>query len=565
MVITMELKHVILRGETYFFRMRVPQDCVEQVGKKEITYSLQTKDPLKAQATAKEAAQAWAAKFRRIRTPLHVLVAKKAGLAVVDETEPPFKQGLIDQMERSLPKIIEEPEEHLRGRFTHYTAIIDRIQRSDHTRSFDLPELGVGWPFSPPISPRQDRQRSRDLIEILNLLCETVANEMVSPPTKQEAPQKNKKRVSAEPGDKPAAATTERHNVMDVAELMIAAKKRIAKTDATIRADIRLLQEWNRDKHDISAYTKKDLIDFVQNCLPYIPVNITKKKAYEGKSLRECVALTKKHPEKYTPISYITCGNRLVNIVMVFNYAKDQLGIIPINPARGIEIPKVRVIENGPKGFTPNELTAMWAALQVVKEDVERKPSRYWATVLSLYHGFRLNEVCSLFLGDVYEDEDGVFVIDVNEDHATKSVKNQSSVRIVPVHPFVRDQLGFKSFVESQKSARTDGMLFPDVSFVESKGYLSMVSNWFAKWKLGWLTPEAQYKHFHDLRYTFSQAAQNIAKMPDRHAQEITGHSIEGVSAVHLGYSGRLKPAVLLEELQKVKYGWETVQESPGQ
>jgi integrase len=561
----MELKHVILRGETYFFRMRVPQDCVEQVGKKEIICSLKTKDPLKAQATAKEAAQGWAARFRRIRTPLHVLVAKKTGLAVADEIEPPFKQGLIDQMEKSLPEIIEEPEEHLRGRFTHYTAIIDRIQRSDHTCSFDLPELGVSWPFIPPISPRQDRQRSRDLIEVLNLLRETVANEMVSPPVKREVPQKNKKRVSAEPEDKPATATTEKHNVMDVAELMIAAKKRIAKTDATIRADIRLLQEWVRDKRDIGAYTKKDLIDFVQNCLPYIPVNITKKKAYEGKSLRECVALTKKHPEKYTPISYITCGNRLVNIVMVFNYAKDQLGVIPINPAKGIEIPKVRVIENGPKGFTPNELTAMWAALQAVKEDVDQRPSRYWATVLGLYHGFRLNEVCSLFLNDVYEDEDGVFVIDVNKDHATKSVKNQSSVRIVPVHPFVRDQLDFKGYVERQKSARTDGMLFPDVSFVESKGYLSMVSSWFAKWKKEWLPAKSLYKHFHDLRYTFTQNAQNIAKMPDRHAQEITGHSIGGVSAVHLVYSGPLKPAALLEELQKVKYGWETVQETPGQ
>jgi hypothetical protein len=51
--------------------------------------------------------------------------------------------------------------------------------------------------------------------------------------------------------------------------------------------------------------------------------------------------------------------------------------------------------------------------------------------------------------------------------------------------------------------------------------------------------------------------------MPDRHAQEITGHAIEGVSAVHLGYSGPLKPAVLLEELQKVKYGWETVPDVP--
>jgi integrase len=241
---------------------------------------------------------------------------------------------------------------------------------------------------------------------------------------------------------------------------------------------------------------------------------------------------------------------------MVFNYAKDHLGIININPAMGIDIPKVHIRENLQRGFTPDELTAMWSALQTVKQE-DTRPSRYWTTVLSLYHGFRLNEVCSLFLKDVYEDEDGVFVININADGLYKSVKNQSSVRIVPVHPFVRDQLGFKSFVETQKSARSNGVLFSDVTGNAVKGYRDRVSKWFAKWKTEWLASEAQHKHFHDLRYTFSQAAQNIAKMPDRHAQEITGHSIEGVSAVHLGYSGHLKPSALLEELTKVRYGWE--------
>lgn len=206
----------------------------------------------------------------------------------------------------------------------------------------------------------------------------------------------------------------------------------------------------------------------------------------------------------------------------------------------------------------------MWTALQAVRNEV-RYPSRYWATVLSLYHGFRLNEVCSLFLKDVYEDDDGVFVIDINDDGPLKSVKNQSSVRIVPVHPFVRDQLGFKEFVAEQNASRNEGVLFTNVRGTEKNGYNRQTSHWFSIWKRGWLPEGSRYKHFHDLRYTFVQTAQNIAKMPDRHAQEITGHSIEGVSAVHLGYSGRLKPAALLEELQKVKYGWETVPAAPGQ
>jgi hypothetical protein len=350
MIVMVYMKNVIRRGETYCFRMRVPKDCVEQVGKKEIVYSLKTKNDREAQVAAEEMTQAWTAKFKRIRTPFNVLAAKKAGIAVADVPELSFRQQLIDRMKKNLPAILdEEIEESLKARINCYSELIRRIQKNDRSLPYAVPELGTSWPFTPPLSPGQDRRRSRDLIEVLTLLCEAVANEMVSPPIKQEVPHKNKKRVSAEPGDEPATATKEKHNVMDVAELMIAAKKRIAKTDATIRADIRLLQEWVRDKHDIGAYTKKDLIDFVQNCLPYIPVNITKKKAYQGKSLRECVVLTKKNPEKYTPISHITCGNRLVNIVMVFNYAKDQLGVIPINPAKGIEIPKVRVIENGPK------------------------------------------------------------------------------------------------------------------------------------------------------------------------------------------------------------------------
>jgi integrase len=240
----------------------------------------------------------------------------------------------------------------------------------------------------------------------------------------------------------------------------------------------------------------------------------------------------------------------------VFNYAKNDLGLITVNPAGRITIPEVRVTEVRARGYSPQELAAMWNALQDLRREC-RHSSRYWAPVLSLYHGFRLNEVCSLFIKDVYEDEDGVFVMDINADGPFKSVKNKSSVRIVPVHPFVRDRLDFKGYVELQKNTRTEGILFPDVSGTRKNGYIRRTSRWFAKWKQSWLPEESLHKHFHDLRYTFIRTAQNDAKMSDRCSQEITGHSVSGVSAVHLGYSGRLKPAAVLEELQKIRYGWE--------
>lgn len=559
MVITMELKHIILRGKTYHFRMPVPKDCVRKIGKTEIVQSLRTDNPLEAQKAAKFLEQTWANKFRAIRKPDSPALVKRSVVSLAEDGQA-FKQGLIDLMEKNLPAIIDqENEKELHDRSDMYKSAIYTIQRNGRM-GFDFPELDICWPLKPSKSPGSDRMRRRILVDVIKLMHAAVIHEIAEPPAEQLIPQKKEARAEPEVQVRSTKSCSEDHDILAVTELMLAAKTRIEKSKETIKMDIRLLMEWLGNKKDITAYSKKDLIDYVQNCLPYLPANIARRgNKYKGKTLRQCVEMTKTNPEQYPPISHTTCGNRLVNIIMVFNYAKDHLGIIRVNPAMGIEIPEVLVSTDLPRGFTPDEVNAMWDALQTVKDEVARNPSRYWTTILSLYHGFRLNEVCSLFLKDVYEDADGVFVIDINADGQFKSVKNQSSVRIVPVHPFVRDQLGFKSFVEAQKSARPKGVLFQDVKGNALKGYRDRMSKWFADWKKTWLAPEAQYKHFHDLRYTFIQTAQNQARMPDRHSQEITGHSIEGVSAVHLGYSGRLKPKVLLEELQKVKYGWEDV------
>jgi len=48
MVITITMKNAILRSGKYHFRMRVPKDCLESVGKKEITQSLKTTEAVEA-------------------------------------------------------------------------------------------------------------------------------------------------------------------------------------------------------------------------------------------------------------------------------------------------------------------------------------------------------------------------------------------------------------------------------------------------------------------------------------------------------------------------------------
>ena len=150
-----------------------------------------------------------------------------------------------------------------------------------------------------------------------------------------------------------------------------------------------------------------------------------------------------------------------------------------------------------------------------------------------------------------------MFVIDVNAIGVKKSVKNNNSIRLVPLHPFVLNDLGFKEFVREQKALRKEGLLFSDVHYENENGYQGGMSKWFGHWKKKWLAKESYKKNFHGFRHTFIQQAQNQAKMTDRCSQEITGHAVEGVSAIHLAYSGRLKPKDVLEELKKLEYGWE--------
>lgn len=51
MVVTITMKNVIQRGEIYYFRNGVPAECRDSVGKREITQSLKTSDPVGSEAT----------------------------------------------------------------------------------------------------------------------------------------------------------------------------------------------------------------------------------------------------------------------------------------------------------------------------------------------------------------------------------------------------------------------------------------------------------------------------------------------------------------------------------
>lgn len=565
------MRNVIIRGKTYHFRRVIPADCMKVIGKKEITQSLKTTDRKAAEVIAEELNSIWDKKIERARrkgTPPKKLSAIDHKPQTTDAKVEVFRQKLMGLMKKNLPVIFEESDENdLQELLNLYESRIKLFKNPEKQTGLSLPELQLEGPWVPCKNKREERLKRQAAIEVLELMIIQTRAEMGEVLCQEHDSQdlaKSKKKASKAPQTVQVSQPSQPHSehsqdtgITAICELMLSSKGRVKRGEDTIRADVRTLKEWCHGKEDITAYTKKDLVDYVKNCLPYIPKHLSKQKSYAGKTIRQCVEMTKKNPEEFPPIAHTTAKNRLISLRTLFNYAKEQMGLIIVNPARGIDVPMTVKNKKKKRGFTELELKKMWPAIQSVHQENKDTPSFYWVPLLSLYHGFRLNEVASLFLKDIYEDEDGVWVIDVNEDGPDKSVKNKCSLRVVPIHPFVSDTLDFKGYVAAQKEANPDGQLFPELSYSEGHGYGRRVSYWFKQWKKGWLAEDSRHKHFHDFRHTFIQTAQNKAKIPDRHSQEITGHSIEGVSAVHLGYSGKLKPADLLEELQKLRYGWE--------
>ncbi|MCY1530673.1 Phage integrase family protein [compost metagenome] len=91
---------------------------------------------------------------------------------------------------------------------------------------------------------------------------------------------------------------------------------------------------------------------------------------------------------------------------------------------------------------------------------------KFWITPISLFTGMRLNEICQLEIRDIREKADG-WIISVNDDSPTKSLKTENSRRELPI-PQALLAMGFLEYVaqvnERQNKAKR-ARLFPELNY----------------------------------------------------------------------------------------------------
>ena len=170
-------------------------------------------------------------------------------------------------------------------------------------------------------------------------------------------------------------------------------------------------------------------------------------------------------------------------------------------------------------------------------------------TMLALYTGLRIEEICSLRCQDI-QTHDDVLCVSVNALHG-KHVKSTSSLRIVPLHRSISEQvLAHKSEMLNSytDTPAADQLLWPDVKPYRGK-YSAAFSKQFGRFLRKYVSKDKMHV-FHSLRKNFAQSLQNEGVQREL-IGELLGHCDPTVTSL---YTGGYNIQGKTEAIQKLKF-----------
>ncbi len=307
------------------------------------------------------------------------------------------------------------------------------------------------------------------------------------------------------------------------------------KTKMEMTGVFRLIQEILGDMsvRDISRQT---MLDLRANLLK-LPSSRYKK--YPEVSIQELL-----DREGINPMSIKTVNKHVGGINAVLRYCLDE-GMIPANYASGLKISDKRRTDEERSSYTTRDLQQIFDNLP----RCIRNPERYWIPLIGCWSGMRLNEICQLYVEDVQEVE-GIWCFSVNG-AKDKRLKNQSSERMVPIHPTLLE-LGLLQHVEQAK-ASCEPRMWKNLTWMDIHGYSNNFGKWYQRFNREYVTDDVK-KVFHSFRHLVTDTLKQ-AGVQDAIIAELVGHSHGTHSMTMSRYGKRYQPKVLLEALRLLDYG----------
>lgn len=328
-----------------------------------------------------------------------------------------------------------------------------------------------------------------------------------------------------------------------------------AKTEATRQIQIKQFIDICGDK-PLNRYSQ-DNIRHLKAVLFALPPQAHVKKEFEG--LSKLQIAEKAQRLKIPGLSAESVRQIMTAANIVFGWARAEYD----HTLQNIVQPMIPSPSNGGRrkekrhGFTTAELQKLFSSpVFTGVESVERwfKPGnirmqhtgRFWVPLLALFSGARLMEAVQLYREDIGCEHDIWFIdINDNEERGGKRLKNECSVRRIPVHPTLAS-LGFLDF------AATVGVrqrLFPDIEIGPAIQRHRHASKMFNK-LLSVAGIKGPKKVWHSLRHSFEQACRD-SRVDSAIMDQLQGHTQKGMRGI---YGEGYKLPALYDGIQSVRY-----------
>jgi integrase len=231
-----------------------------------------------------------------------------------------------------------------------------------------------------------------------------------------------------------------------------------------------------------------------------------------------------------------TVTKKISTIKTLFTSAIDD-GLLGPSEVQDVKVGQKKKRKKGAKSRLPfelDELIKIFSAEIYSKTPGKIKGSEaeYWAPLISLFSGMRIEEICQLRVSDVREHKGQPFfsVIDGDE----QELKTETSRRNVPVHAELKD-CGFLEFVRAARAAKNE-WLFPEL---QRDKYGRRSSAFGKRWnrklrKVISLKDSDHTKMFHSFRHLFKHTARQCRIDEDVH-DALSGHGSKDSEARKYG------------------------------
>jgi integrase len=221
-----------------------------------------------------------------------------------------------------------------------------------------------------------------------------------------------------------------------------------------------------------------------------------------------------------------TINNYGTTLACVFRSAKDRGRFTGDNPFERHRRKVNKKTNRVP--FEVSELQTLFDAMPRQVQPARHSPETAlpWASLIGLFTGMRLEEICQLKADDirVVSTNGGTTTVIVIHNGTNNSLKNESAARLVPVHSeLVR--AGLLDYVNALPKGE---MLFPGLKRRASKGDKigARIGELFSK-KLKAINIKREGLCFHSLRHTVAGRL-DAAEVRKSDAARILGHTVEG-------------------------------------